>query len=183
MIKNTNKQYGAVAILMHWSVAILIIGLFAMGIWMRGLGYYDPWYQQAPLLHKSLGLLVFFILLFKLLWRVYDPAPQPEASLKNWEHQLSRLMHAALYLLPFIIIGSGYLISTADDQGVAFFDLFELPPLFSAFEHQEDIAGEVHEILSWVTIVFVVLHALAALKHHLIDKDATLNRMVRFKKL
>lgn len=183
MIKNTNRQYGAIAILMHWSVAILIIGLFAMGIWMRGLGYYDSWYQTAPLLHKSLGLLVFFLLLFKLIWRVYDPAPAPEANLKIWERRLSKLVHGVLYLLPFIIIVSGYLIATADDNKVAFFELFELPPLFKAFEHQEDIAGEVHEILSWVTIAIVALHALAAFKHHLIDKDATLSRMLRLKKI
>jgi cytochrome b561 len=81
-------------------------------------------------------------------------------------------------VLLFGAFASGYLISTADNRPAPFFGLFEIPALFTAFEHQEDIAGEIHEICVWSLIILAGLHAAAALKHHLIDRDSTLRRML-----
>ena len=79
------------------------------------------------------------------------------------------------------IMLSGYLISTADGRAIEVFSWFEVPATLSDIDGQEDIAGDIHEILAWTLIVLVALHALAALKHHFIDKDTTLKRMTFFK--
>jgi len=178
LIKNTKNSYGLVAIAMHWIIALLIIGLFIMGIWMRELGYYDPWYHRAPELHKSFGLLVFFLLIFRYLWRQYDPLPEPSSNLARWEKVTSRIAHASLYLLALLVIGSGYLMATADNVGVTFFGWFNTPVIVNSFNHQEDIAGEIHKIIAWIMMALVLLHSLAALKHHFLDKDVTLSRML-----
>jgi len=57
--KNTSKNFGGISIFIHWLVALAVYGLFALGLWMVGLGYYDTWYHRAPELHKSIGILVF----------------------------------------------------------------------------------------------------------------------------
>lgn len=163
---------------LHWITALTVIGLFAMGLWMRDLDYYDPWYHKAPFWHKSVGLLLAAIVIVRLGLRFKQGHPPPLASHQHWEKVLARITHVALYLLLFCAFISGYLISTADNRPAPFFDLFEIPALFTAFEHQEDIAGEIHEICVWSLIVLAGLHALAAIKHHVIDRDGTLRRML-----
>ena len=78
----------------------------------------------------------------------------------------------------FFIIISGYFISTADGRGIEVFSLFEIPGFGSFIENQEDIAGEIHKWLAYTLIGLSLLHGFAALKHHFVDKDDTLNRMI-----
>ena len=73
---------------------------------------------------------------------------------------------------------TGYLISTADGRGIEVFELITIPAYGAIIENQEDIAGLVHKWLAYLLIALASLHALAALKHHFIDKDNTLNRMI-----
>jgi cytochrome b561 len=74
---------------------------------------------------------------------------------------------------------SGYLISTADGREVDVFNLFSLPAMPFSIDNQEDIAGDVHEILAWTLILLSTIHGLAALKHHFVDRDNTLKRMLK----
>lgn len=85
-----------------------------------------------------------------------------------------------LYLILFAIIISGYLISTADGQPISVFDWFSVPAVFTGRE-QADLAGDVHLYLAWAVVVLSLLHAAGALKHHFIDKDITLKRMLGIK--
>jgi cytochrome b561 len=87
-------------------------------------------------------------------------------------------MHKALYALLFTVMISGYLISTADGRAISVFNIFELPALPWSIENQEDIAGDIHFWLACFLVGFASLHALAALKHHFIEKDHTLKRML-----
>jgi len=88
-------------------------------------------------------------------------------------------MHRALYLFIFLIMVSGYLISTADGRGIKIFDLFSIPGFDAFIENQEDLAGVFHEYTVYTFILMVILHAGAAIKHHIIDKDNTLKRILR----
>ncbi len=177
MLKNTATRYGLIAVLLHWLAAIVVMTLFGLGLWMTELDYYDAWYQRAPDLHKSVGVLLFAITALRLVWRRANPVPGPLPSHTSWERRLARGTHRALYALLFATMFAGYLISTADGRALEVFGLFAIPATFSGFENQEDIAGEIHEILAFALIGLAGIHALAALKHHVVDRDATLKRI------
>ena len=83
-------------------------------------------------------------------------------------------------MLLFALMLSGYLITTADGQPVYVFDWFTVPATLT-LDHQEDIAGAIHEVLAWSVISLALLHAAAAFKHHLLDRDRTLTRMLGLK--
>ncbi len=176
-LKNTVDNFGALTILLHWLFALLVFGLFGLGLYMVELTYYDPWYHESLALHESIGASLFGLLLLRIIWRLINVMPQPEPA-NAGEHFVAALVHGLLYLVPLLLILSGYLIATADGRAIAVFDLFSLPALPALMENQEDFFGELHEILAWGLIGLAVLHAAAALKHHWIDKDHTLKRML-----
>lgn len=177
--KNTQKSFGFVSKLLHWLMAILLISLFAVGLYMTELDYYDSLYHTLPWWHKSFGLLVMGLLLFRFIWKTTNSTPQALSTHKKWEVSLAHIIQKLFYGLILLIGISGYFISTAKGKSIEFFTLFEVPAITQALEEDRaDLIGEVHEILAITLIVFAVLHAIAALKHHFIDKDETLKRMI-----
>lgn len=178
--RDSSTRFGAVSVVLHWGLAVAIIGLFALGLYMMGLGYYDAWYVTAPNIHRSVGILVGLLMIVRVGWRWFsvDPVAQGAA----WERFLGKLVHRLFYFIVFIIVISGFLISTAKGQPVSVFDWFEMPAVFSGIDNQEDIAGLVHEVVAYLMILLVMLHSSAALKHHFIDKDSTLIRMFGLKR-
>lgn len=180
MLRNSRERFGWVSIVIHWLMAIAIIGMFALGIWMVDLNYYDDWYHRAPWVHRSVGMLLFFLLLFRLGWRLTNPVP--EILGQWWERLIAIWVHRGHYLFMFAVIISGYLISTAYGRGVEVFDWFEVPALLDADKGRESSAGFIHMLLAWGFMGYICMHAAAALKHHLIDKDATLLRMLGLSK-
>ncbi len=178
MWRNSPSSYGWISIALHWISAVAVFGLFGVGLWMVELTYYSPWYQQAPALHKAIGLLLAAMLLLRLLWRGLNPAPVAPSGHSPAERLGARLGHLALYGLMLGVLTSGYLISTADGRGISLFGLLEVPALVSGLPRQAEIAGELHFYFAWTLVVMAGLHALAAIKHHVIDKDTTLRRMM-----
>ena len=177
-LRNSSSRYGWVSIFMHWGVALAVFGLFALGLWMVGLDYYSTWRKDAPDLHKSIGLTLFAVMLLRMVWRFVSPPPPTLSSYSRLTRLGAKVGHSFLYLSLFAVMIAGYLISTADGAGIAVFGLFEVPALVSGLPDQADVAGVVHLYLAWALVVFAGLHALAALKHHFIDRDATLVRML-----
>ena len=178
MIKNTTGGYGTLSIVLHWLTALIVFGLFALGLYMTGLGYYHPWYHSAPWWHKSFGLLLFGLLLLRIGWSLYNVKPAPLAGHLPWERRLAAVTHRLLYLLLLLICISGYLISTAKGEGIEFFGWLLVPALLPAFDNQADIAGAVHYYLALSMIGLVLLHTAGALKHHFSDRDETMQRML-----
>jgi cytochrome b561 len=176
--RNTVKTWGLLAIGLHWVTVIIIIGQFSLGLWMVELNYYDSWYKQAPSIHKSIGILLFALIVFRLAWRWQNIKPDELPSHTRFERQAAQVIHTMLYVLMFAIMLSGYLISTADARSIEVFGLFEVPAIIYGLNRQEDIAGAVHLVLAVSLLILVMLHALAALKHHFVDKDRTLLRML-----
>lgn len=174
--RNTQNSYGLMSIILHWSVAIAVTGLFMLGLWMVDLGYYHPWYQRAPDIHKSVGVLLFGIMLVRIAWRYSNPRPQTLGS--AMARKAATWVHRALYLLLSALMLSGYLISTADGRGIVVFGLFSVPASISGLDKQADVAAKIHELLAFTMVALTILHALAALKHHFVDRDQTLKRML-----
>ena len=177
LLKNNTNRFGLVAITLHWLVALTVFCLFGFGLWMTSLDYYDSWYKQGPWLHKSIGISLFFVMVFRLCWRMLTPPPAALPSHKPREIRMAHIAHLLLYLLPFAIMASGYLISTADNRAIEVFGLFSIPATITSIPDQEDVAGLVHLVLASSLVGLAVLHAAAALKHHFIDKDKTLKRI------
>ncbi|WP_413663349.1 cytochrome b [Microbulbifer sp. CNSA002] len=176
--KNSSSSYGWVAIALHWIMAPAIIGTFILGWWMRQLSYYDPWYQRAPEIHKGVGIILLVFLLFRLAWRFANPSPASNPQTPSWQKFAATATHGLIYLLLLAIMVSGYLISTADGRPIDVFGIVSIPATLQGIPNQEDIAGSIHEILAWGLIGLVAAHVLAALKHHFIDRDGTLRRIL-----
>lgn len=175
--RNSSSRYGMVSILLHWLVAVLVFGLFGLGYWMVGLDYYSSWYKTAPDIHKGIGILLFALMLGRLLWRWFSPPPGGLPSHGRLTRLGSTLGHAFLYLSLFALLLSGYLIPTAEGRAIQVFGLFEVPASITSIPDQEDLMGLVHQYLAWALLIFSLIHGLAAVKHHLIDRDRTLLRI------
>ncbi|ENM5736844.1 cytochrome b [Vibrio mimicus] len=176
-MNNSNSQhYNLVARSIHWISALVIIGMFAVGIWMVDLSYYSEWYRTAPHWHKSVGLLLVGLTLFRLIWKALTSSPKLEGA--RWEVLTAKSVHHLMYVGLFVLFVSGYLISTEDGRGIEVFNWFTVPGMGALFENQADIAGDIHFYIAWGLIILAVLHAVAALKHHFINRDNTLRKML-----
>lgn len=177
-----NKEkttYDGLSIAIHWISALTVIGLFAVGLWMVDLNYYSQWYKPVPHWHKSAGICLALLTLFRLAWKHINKPPAIDGA--RWEVMAAKVAHGVIYLLLFGLFISGYLISTADGRSIEVFNWFSVPGMGELFEQQADIAGEVHFYIAVTLIGLVSLHALAALKHHFINKDNTLKKMLGVK--
>jgi cytochrome b561 len=191
------KRYTAVAIVLHWAIAIAIFGLIALGWWM-GDALESPDTQAQAIaafqLHKSLGLTVLTLSVLRLAWRLINPAPPPPEGMKAWERLVATATHAAFYLLIIAMPLSGWLFVSAGwsvhDQRplevpTVYFGMFEVPHLLGLSALPDGIRATAaailefgHSKLAWVAIVLTILHVGAALKHQFADKDGVLGRMV-----
>ena len=175
---NSQATYGLVAVFLHWLVALTVAGMFGLGYWMVGLTYYDAWYKQGPDIHRSVGVLVFIAMLLQVVWRLMNPRPEPVPGHRRWELVAAHLAHGLLYVLLFVAMVSGYLITTADGSSVSVFGWFDVASITGRIKGMEDTAGVVHYWVTWSVVLLAGIHALGALKHHFIDRDNTLRRIV-----
>ncbi len=170
------KNYNVTARMIHWVSAAVVIGMFAVGLWMVDLSYYSQWYQTAPHWHKSVGILLVGLTVFRLVWKHLTPSPAIEGN--ELEKRFAPIAHLAIYLLLITLFTSGYLISTEDGRSIDVFNWFSVPGAGALFEGQSDKAGVIHTYAAWSLIGLAALHALAAFKHHFINKDNTLRKML-----
>ncbi|USD66753.1 cytochrome b [Vibrio sp. SCSIO 43136] len=171
----THTHYHPVSRAIHWLSAIVVFGMFGVGLWMVDLTYYSEWYKTAPDWHRSVGILLALVTAFRLVWKKLVGSPSIEGN--KLEKVAATSVHHIMYLILAVLFVSGYLISTEDGRSIQVFNWFEVPGAGALFANQADIAGEVHFYAAWLLVGLAGLHALAALKHHFIDKDNTLNKM------
>jgi len=181
MLRNTQTHYGTISKSLHWLLAMALVAQFALGWYMTELSYYDRWYKDAFEIHKACGMLLWLLALLRILWAIYDHPPPLVSSMKNAERLAAKASHSTLYLMTLLIPLSGYLISSAKGHGINMFGLFEIPALLPAIKRMEELAGKAHYFFAFGTAWLVVVHILAALKHHFIERDDTLNRMIKSK--
>lgn len=170
------SRYALPSRLLHWLSALAFLGLFALGVWMVELDYYHGWYKTGPAVHKAIGIVLLFATVLRLALLAYYG--KPASTGKPLVLIMTKLGHLALYLGLFGLFITGYLISTADGRGINVFDWFNVPSVGELFAQQEDIAGTVHQYLAYTLVALAVGHALMALKHHFLDKDNTLTKML-----
>lgn len=174
-LSNTEDEYGLVAKLLHWLIAVMIIALIPIGLFMSGMEN-SPLKFQVFAMHKSFGLLVFFLGLGRIVWRFVSPPPDHLETHEHWEVTLASAAHFWLYVCIIGMPLSGWLMSSAGEFPVPFFGL-QMPHLMGKDESLMGLFGQTHEILAYTLLFVLGLHVAGALKHHVIDKDETLQRM------
>ncbi len=179
MLRNSAEGFGWVSIALHWVTALAVLGLFPLGLYMTTLTYYDPLYNRLPFIHRSVGVLLLGVVVARLLWRLVSPPPPPVPTHAAWEHRLASWTHRLMYVTLIAVMISGYLMSTADGRSVSVFGWFEIPATITSIPGQEDVAGDAHLILAITLVVLAAVHAAGALKHHFVDRDNTLWRILR----
>ena len=172
------STYSLTRTLLHWLIAIIVIGLFASGYWMVDLDYYNNWYTKAPFAHKAIGIILFLVLLVTSLIRLLTNKPDYDTSLSVVEKRSAKLVQYSMSLLIYSLIITGYLITTAKGDAISIFGLFEIPAIFSNINSQNDLAGKLHRWGAYLCVGLACLHAAAALFHHFVKKDTTLTRML-----
>ena len=173
------SQYSKISQLLHWLIAGLIIGQFVLAKLAERAEHNDSVVQQLALLanHKSIGMTILMLAVIRLIWRRLNPPPALPKSMPAWQLSASAWAHRTIYLLLFFIPLSGWLMSSATAYSVSWFNLFAFPDLVAADKGLAGVLHQAHEISTKLLFVIVVLHVLAALKHHYIDKDEILLRM------
>jgi cytochrome b561 len=172
------QRYTKTAMLLHWLTALLIIAAFFLGLTMVDIHGITPTKLKYYSWHKWLGVTVLGVAAIRLLWRTANTPPSPLVSIPVWQHKVADGMHYLLYFLIFAVPVSGYLYSYAAGVPVVYLGLFQLPALIEPNAELKPILKTVHYVLTMTMAAAVVAHALAALKHHFIDRDATLKRML-----
>ncbi|MGV7210918.1 cytochrome b [Oxalobacteraceae bacterium A2-2] len=172
------QRYTYPAMLLHWLTAVLIIAAFFLGLTMVDIPGLTPTKLKYFSWHKWLGVTVLLVAVLRVLWRGANRPPPALASIPPWQHKVAELMHWLLYALIFAVPVSGYLYSSAAGVPVVYLGLVPLPTLIGPDPELKAVLKTVHYVLTMTMAASVVAHALAALKHHFIDRDATLRRML-----
>jgi cytochrome b561 len=181
MLKNNQRNYGWVSIGFHWLSFVVIMFLFGLGLWMSDLDYYHAWYIRAPFIHKSVGVLFFLLVFLRIFWRAFNIRPSFEISVSFAERFLALSAQYIFYVLMLLIPVSGFLMATSKGNPVDVFGWFEVPVIVLV-DNTKDRWSDIHEVLAWSLMVLVVLHVVAALKHHFKNKDQTLLKILGWAK-
>lgn len=178
-LRNTSTRWGSVAQALHWIIAALIILQFVLGLIADDL---PLGLQKLAMLarHKSVGITILGLAVIRLAWRVANPVPELPPTMRPYERFLAHVTHGAMYLLLFALPLTGWMMSSARNFPVSWFNLVQLPDLVAPDEALYETLNQTHEILAWTLAAVVVLHVAAALKHHFVVKDDVLRRMLPF---
>lgn len=178
----TVLRYSSTAIALHWLVALLVIATFTLGLTMVDMPGITPTKLRYFNYHKWLGVTVFSLAVVRLLWRLWHPAPALPTAMPAWQRKSAELTHYALYALIFAVPLSGYFYSLAAGFKVVYLGVLPLPVLIEPNPALKPILKNVHYVLNVMLGTLVSLHVLAALKHHLIDRDDVLGRMLPWRR-
>ena len=190
-------RYTKTAIILHGLIALGLFAMFALGWYMHeipkdaakqisfdlfDLGIYSWQLTEAASprafyfnLHKSIGVSLLVLILFRVYWRIKHRPPAMLRTYKAWERKLATATHHLLYVLMVAMPLSGLIMATSSKYGVMWFGIGIIPGIDNKFVRE--LFQETHEVIGVVLIAFIILHILGALKHKLIDKDDTMKRM------
>ena len=185
MQRTDEQRYGDVAVIFHWLIAFFIFGLLIVGKYMVGLDDNDPIRFELTQWHKSFGLTVLLLSVLRLLWRFTHRPPPELGSIPRWQKRIASTVHLLLYSLLFVLPITGWIMVSASPLNLdtVLFNVIPIPhlPPFADLPDKEQIASsfhEYHELAGNLLILLLLMHAGAALKHHLFDKDTVLKRML-----
>ncbi len=174
-------RYNAVAITLHWLLALVIVGLFGVGIYMTDLPF-SPWRLKLYNWHKWAGVSLLVLSLVRLVWRVtHRPPALPEAitrAMPGWQNVAHHATHHLMYVLFFAVPLLGWAYSSAAGFPIVWFGQIALPDLVTANKELAELIKPLHKLSALALMGLAALHVAAALKHQWIDRDGLLLRML-----
>jgi len=171
------KSYTLTAMALHWLMAFAIIGMFVLGFYMVGLPL-SPNKLTLFSWHKWAGVTIFLLAIVRLSWRIAHRPPALPEHMGRVEQRVATAGHRLIYVLMFAIPLSGWLMSSAKGVQTVYFGVLAIPDLLARNSRLGDVLLTVHLSLNLLLIVIIAGHAAAALKHHFIDRDDVLVRML-----
>lgn len=177
-LTNSEAGYGLVHWAIHWATVGLVFWLFYLGWTMVDLRL-SPQKFQDYALHKSLGLTVLMLVAVRLVWRRLNTVPPLPAGMQRHETILAKATHHGIYVLLVLIPLTGWLYSSATASPANYFGFFEVPDLIPTNETAGKVLKIVHEWAGNLLAVLIILHVAGALKHHFVNRDTVLVRMLR----
>ena len=175
------NRYTAPAILLHWLIFALIACGFTLAVYMVDLPL-SPQKLKYFSWHKWIGVTVFLLAVARLAWRATHPAPALPASLPDWQRRAAAASHVLLYMLILVIPLTGWIYSSAAGVPTVYLGMVQLPDLLAKDKPLADLLKVVHVTLNYSMLMLVIIHAAAAFKHHFVDRDEVLARMLPFVK-
>lgn len=176
-LRNTPDSFGLVSRALHWSMALLIIAMLALGLRIEQMepGLSNLWLYG---LHKGIGIILLALVVLRLVWHRLSPPPAPLGPPDAWPQRLARWGHLAFYALLLVIPLSGWAASSASGLDVMLFGRWTIPPIAPVSEAWESAGWAVHGAATKALIGLVLIHIGAALKREM-GGDGTLRRMLR----
>lgn len=172
-----NHRYTRTAIFLHWLMALGLIGTFVIGFYMPDLAL-SPTKLKLYSWHKWAGVTLFLLVLIRLGWRLFYHAPPLPTTIPAVSRFMSHVMHWLLYALMIAIPLSGWLMSSALGFQTAWFGVLPLPDLLAKDAALGERLKDLHAALNYILLGLVIVHTGAALKHHFIDRDDVLTRIL-----
>jgi cytochrome b561 len=171
-------RYDTLAIVFHWTIAVLIVANVALAWSLDNFDHHDPVHDKILTVHKSIGATVLLLAVLGLVWRLTHPAPPLPQTMPRWQRIAASTDQALLYAMMFVMPLSGLVDAGAFSQPVHYFFLFDLPALTGHDEPLGHAAFAVHQVSALILYALLLLHAAAALHHHYVLKDGILRRML-----
>lgn len=171
------NRYSTVSLILHWAIAVAVVTQVLLIAGHENTE--GPISGQFVMLHKSVGLSILVLTLVRIGWRIANPAISLPADLPRWQKVAARTTHVLFYAVLIVLPMTGWLASSASGREIQWFGLFPWPllPVGGGREAARALMG-VHELVVKGLYVLIALHVLAALKHHFVNRDNVLHRMI-----
>lgn len=177
LFKMNSTRYTTTAIVLHWLMALLIFAAFPLGMYMQELKL-SPVKLQLYSYHKWIGVTLLLLALLRVLWRTTHTPPALPGTMPRWQLLGSGAVHQLFYLLLLAVPLSGWLMSSAKGVQTVWFGILPLPDLLEKDKALGNLLSSVHESLNYILLLLIVGHIAAALKHHYVDRDEVMARML-----
>ncbi len=176
MNKNIVTHYSSGSKLFHWVIAFIVITMLSVSFFLESVP--EQYQSLAYAIHKSLGLTVLFLTVLRFFLIMYRGKPVLPPTVSMWDKVVSRIVQYSFYLFLIVMPICGWIMSVAANRVPVYLGLIPMPLPIEANKALAKLMNQAHETIAWVLIVLVVLHVAGALKHHFIDKDNVLKRML-----
>jgi cytochrome b561 len=177
VIENGVQGYSKLSKFLHWLIALLVIIMLSAGFFLEEIP--KPYASTAWMLHKSFGISILTLMILRLVWIIHSGRPNLPLLVPVWQKFMARFVQYSLYVFVILMPLCGWIMSVAAGKIPVFFGLFPLPlPGIEPNKGLAKLMNQSHETIAWIIICLLILHIAGAVKHHFVDRDNVLRRML-----